>query len=238
MATMTKFGFDTQFDHVPPPEETADETDAPPAPLLTEDDVAAARAEGFAAGRKAGQADAAADAERRLAEALSAVAEQIGALGPAYRDTLAACRVDAVAIASAIARKTVATAERHGALAGIEETIAGFLPRLLDEPRVVVRVNDGLLDALQERIGPLAESCGYGGGIVLLAEPGLAEPDCRIEWADGGAEKESGALWREVDGAIENYLAALRGPGGTPADAPRGPLPDIDEIKSEEKPDG
>lgn len=238
MATMTKFGFDTQFDHEPPLVETVSEPEAPPVPLLTEQDLADARAEGFAAGREAGLADATAAAGARLAEALSAIAAQVGVLGPGFQDALAACRVDAIGIANAIARKTVAAAERHGALAAIEETITSFLPRLLDEPRIVVRVNDALLDALQERIQPLAESCGYGGGIILLAEPGLAAPDCRIEWADGGAEKESGALWREIDSAIENYLAALKGPDVVPAGAPQEQKTDTNEIKSEEKPDG
>jgi len=238
MATMTKFGFDTRFEIEPPPVEAAEPVEAP-APLLTEQDLAAARDEGFAAGRDQGLADATAAAERELAAALSAIAAQVGALGPGFQDTLAACRIDAVGIASAIARKTVAAAERHTALANIEQMIASFLPRLLDEPRIVIRVEDALLDALRDRIQPLAESCGYGGGIVLLAEPGLAAPDCRIEWADGGAEKESGALWREIDGAIENYLAALKGnDDAAPHSVARDQENDTDEIKSEEKPDG
>ncbi len=239
MATMTKFGFDTQFDIEPPPVEAAPEPAPPPVPLLTEHDLSTAREEGFTAGREAGLADAQAAAQEQLAEALSAIAAQIGALAPGFQDTLAACRADAIRIAAAIARKTVAATERHGALASIEQMIASFLPRLLDEPRIVVRVNDALLDTLQERIQPLVESCGYTGGIILLAEPGLALPDCRIEWADGGAEKESGALWRQIDGAIENYLETLKGPDDdTPDSLPRNQHIDTDETKSEEKPDG
>ncbi len=242
MASMTKFEFDTDFDIEPMPVEPLPVEQAPePAPvkLLTEQDLATAREEGFAAGREAGLADATAAAQSQLAEALSALAGQIGALGPGYQDTLAACRRDAIGIAKAIVRKTVAAGESDAALAGIEQMITRFLPGLLDEPRIVVRINDTLLDALQERVQPLAESCGFGGGIILLSEPGLALPDCRIEWADGGAEKDSGALWREIDAAIETCLAAAKGTGADagPPVAQDAQI-DSDELKSEEKPDG
>lgn len=243
MASITKFGFDTDFDIEPMPVEppTVEPVPVEPAPvkLLTEQDLAAAREEGFAAGREAGLADATAAAQSQLAEAESALADQIGALGPGYQDTLAACRRDAIDIAKAIVRKTVAAGESDTAMAGIEQMIMRFLPGLLDEPRIVVRINDTLLDALQERVQSLAESCGFGGGIILLSEPGLALPDCRIEWADGGAEKDSGALWREIDAMIETSLAAAKGTGAE-AEPPVAQDVQIDsnELKSEEKPDG
>lgn len=248
MATVTKFGFNTDFDIEPMPVEAPTVESRPvesqpvePAPvkLLTEQDLAAAREEGFAAGREAGLADATTAAQGRLAEAQSALASQIGALGPGYQDTLAACRRDAIAIAKAIVRKTVTAGESDAALAGIEKMITRFLPGLLDEPRIVVRVNDALLDALQENVRPLAESCGFGGGIILLSDPDLALPDCRIEWADGGAKKDSGALWREIDAVIETGLTAAKEnrADAAPPIAQEAQI-DNDELTSEEKPDG
>lgn len=238
MATMTKFAFDTRFDAQPAADEPAPQPE-PEVPPLTEQDVADAREAGFAAGREAGLADATAAAQARLAEALAALAEQIGALGPGYRDTLAACRADAIGVGRTIAHKTTAAGGRDAALACVEETISTFLPRLLDEPRIVVRVDDSLLDALRERIEPLAQASGYTGGIVLLSEPGLALPDCRIEWADGGAQRDSAALWRQIDSAIESYLAAAGGDGPGAA-GPIAPHPETDdgETTSEETADG
>ena len=34
----------------------------------------------------------------------------------------------------------------------------------------------------------------------------MSPSDCRIEWADGGAEFDSGRIWQEIDRALERML--------------------------------
>ena len=59
----------------------------------------------------------------------------------------------------------------------------------------MLRVNDALFDALQRRLAAIAQANGYAGKIVLLADDALAPGDGRIEWADGGAERDTRRLW-------------------------------------------
>ena len=39
--------------------------------------------------------------------------------------------------------------------------------------------------------------------MVLFGDDQFSETDCRVEWADGGAERNLGELWRRIDAAIE-----------------------------------
>ena len=84
--------------------------------------------------------------------------------------------------------------------------LSTVIAELIDEPRMVIRVADEDLDALSERIDTIAARRGFAGKIVLLAETSVAPGDCRIEWADGGVERDSARLWHDIDLAVARLL--------------------------------
>ena len=43
---------------------------------------------------------------------------------------------------------------------------------------------------------------------MVLAEPGIAPGDCRIEWADGGVDRDRAATEPRIDDAVGRYVAA------------------------------
>jgi len=51
---------------------------------------------------------------------------------------------------------------------------------------------------------------GFEGRLILLAEPGMAPGDCRIEWADGGLVRDRAATEAAIGEAVSRYLAARR----------------------------
>ena len=63
-------------------------------------------------------------------------------------------------------------------------------------------------DALQEKLGQMSASNGFEGRVVLIADDEMGESDCRVEWADGGVEREAGRIWRAIEEALNRYLAA------------------------------
>lgn len=208
MATLSKFLFDTSFD----PGQAA-EAEAP-APTFTEADLAAARAAGFAEGREAGRTEALASIEREAATALAAVGARLAEIGARIEDTRAHAIAGGIEVVAAVLRKAVPELARRNALAEIERLVHDALHALYDEPRVVVRAPDAVVAALQERIDGLAAASGFAGKVVLFGDPELAETDCRIEWADGGTERDIDGLLRRLDAAIE------RATGGAAAPAP------------------
>ena len=43
---------------------------------------------------------------------------------------------------------------------------------------------------------------------MILAEPGIANGDCRIEWADGGVVLERAAIDTKISELVGRYLAS------------------------------
>ena len=52
---------------------------------------------------------------------------------------------------------------------------------------------------------------GFEGRLVVLGEPGIALGDCRIEWADGGVNRDTAAAEAAIGEAVARYVSARRG---------------------------
>jgi flagellar assembly protein FliH len=63
------------------------------------------------------------------------------------------------------------------------------------------------MDALQEKLGQISTANGFEGRVVLIADDEMGESDCRVEWADGGVEREAGRIWRSIEDALTRYIA-------------------------------
>jgi flagellar assembly protein FliH len=81
------------------------------------------------------------------------------------------------------------------------------LESLKQEPRLVAYVHSARLDALQERLTQLSASAGFEGRVVLIGDDAMGQSDCRVEWADGGVEREAGRIWRTIEDALTRYVA-------------------------------
>lgn len=205
-----KFLFDTPFE--------ADELGAdgvaprrkPPAPKFSEEDLEQARAEGFAAGKKAGAQEAMQTIEQQTSQAVDAISAQLSGLSQAQADARERHGRAALEVALTVVRKLFPRlAGQHG-LAEIEAVVCDSLERLHEEPRIVIRIADALLDPVEARVNELAARAGFEGKIVYLSQDGLGPGDVRVEWADGGAERDSGQLWREIDQIIARVAVPAR----------------------------
>lgn len=207
MTTLAKFKFETSFD-APKPDEADAETAPPPPPAFCGEDVARAREEGEAAGRQAGLAEAAAGIEAQQSAALEAIAAALSEQAPLWRARLEDAHRETLTIARAVLAKTVPDIARDNAMALIETAITSVLPKLMDEPRAVIRVSGTLLDALQTQLDGIKRKVGYSGDLILLSEPDFGPADCTIEWADGGAEYHQDAIWKDIQEAMDRFFAA------------------------------
>lgn len=198
MSLPKKFLFDTNL--------LAHEDGALEARRLTEADLARAQSQGFEAGRQVGQAEMRdqmlTGAAQLEAEALTRIAAEIGPLRAVHEQHLQTYHREAVALALSIGRKLAQALIARQPLADIEALVGDSLRRLVGEPRVVIRIDPALLDGLQARVDALAKRTGFTGQLILFGEDDLKPGECRIEWADGGAERDLDALHREIDRAI------------------------------------
>ncbi len=203
MSQATKFRFDQNFsDRVT--------RSASIGRRYTEAELAACRDEAFAKGVTEGHVQAEAEAKKLAAEALSTIATQMHALLDAHARAIETSANDAAELAVEVGRKFARALMEAQPMAEIEDLIVQCVGRIHGEPRVAIRVNAGLLDILRERIDALAEQSGFAGKLVLLGDDAIPASDCRIEWADGGAERDIARLGEDIDATIER-LAAARG---------------------------
>lgn len=192
MAATQKFLFENDFAH---PEETLRR-----AAVYTEDDMQAAKAAAFEEGRAAKAAEQEAVAEERVSELLSAIVQTANDLRTTRAADMAAATERAGALAVSIARKVLPTLAGQNALTEIEGLIARTVAEMQDEPRLVVRVADAKVEEMQLRFDRVSEM--FNGALVLMSDDELAETDCRLQWADGGADRDLERLWNEIDAAV------------------------------------
>lgn len=171
-------------------------------PTFSEDEVNAARDAGFKAGKEAGLQEAAGSMERQVSEALTHIGERLDTLFGAQRKSVEDLRVQAVKMAGALTRKVLpGWSEREG-LGEIKRLAGELLERLRSEPRVVFAVNDSLRDTVTQTLATIVDNRGIDTAVEVVGDPNIAIGDCRLEWSDGGAERNTAALIEEIDTII------------------------------------
>jgi flagellar assembly protein FliH len=198
MAMPQKFNFDVSFDHLGVPSaRSATER------RFTRDELEATRHSALAQGHAAGLAEAAKSAQALTADALAQIAEGLATLLAAQD----AARIDmqrrAVATVQTMVTKLFPGLAAKDPLAEVEAFATKCLHEAIDEPRVVVRVAQEIYEPLRERLDALASAAGYAGRIVLLIDDAIAAGDARVEWADGGAERNLAGQCAEINELLE-----------------------------------
>ena len=118
----------------------------------------------------------------------------------------------------AVARKVLPDfSQRHG-LQEIEAVVAGVIGEMSGEPRLVVRINEGQFDSVDGALKAVTEKQGFAGKVVLLADAEVKADDCRVEWADGGVERNLEALWQSLNKTLAPGVTMP--PAGAPIDVP------------------
>jgi flagellar assembly protein FliH len=210
MAAPAKFLFDTDF---AAPDKTRER--AATAAEIAEK-VADAEARAYRAGYEAGQREAKAESDRRSALALEEIGIAIRGIASRFSGIEARMETEAVDVAVAVARKLCTELIAREPLGEITALVADCFSHLVATPHLVVRINDQLYDAARANIERQAAQGGFEGRLVILAEPGIATGDCRIEWADGGVVLERAAVEAKISELVGRYLASRDQAGARP----------------------
>ena len=203
MGATTKFLFDVDF--APSAERKQTITLAEHALKVAEAEKAA-HDRGYAAA----QTDAKVESDRRVAAALERIAAAIASGNAALKEIETRLEGEAVEVAVAVGRKLAPALMAHEPFAEIAALASECFRQLVATPHIAVRVNDALYSTTQEKLGEIVRARGFEGRLVVLAESDIAPGDCRIEWADGGVNRDSAAADAEISKAVTGYLVARR----------------------------
>jgi flagellar assembly protein FliH len=206
MSAAKKFLFDVDF--------ARDSGGDPAEPVITlaEHALKLTEAETAAHGRgfAAAQADATVESGRRMADALERIATRLTVANDGLHAIETRLECEAVEVAVAVARKLAPALIAREPFAEISALASDCFRQLIAAPHVAVRVNDALYATAKEKLDDIVRARSFEGRLVVLAEPDIAVGDCRIEWADGGINRDSAAADAVIGEAVTGYIGARR----------------------------
>jgi len=156
------------------------------------------------------QQDAQIEAQRRIAAALERIAAGIAEAGAALNAIETRLECEAVEVAVAVARKLAPALIAREPFAEIEALAGDCFRQLVASPHIAVRVNDALYAAAREKLDDIVRTRGFEGRLIVLSEPDITLGDCRIEWADGGINRDGAKTEAAIAEAVTGYLGARR----------------------------
>jgi flagellar assembly protein FliH len=177
-------------------------------PTFGEGDLAAARESGYQQGLVEGRAAAQGDINQRQSDFLQRVERLMQRLAEDVWKVYTEQKQTASDIAITIVRKLLPNYVKLHGMQEMTTAIEASVAEMINEPRLVLRVPDVQFDYMSKEINAIAGKLGYGGKIITLADPNLGEHDCRLEWADGGMERNLNYTWSEIERQVLRHSPA------------------------------
>jgi flagellar assembly protein FliH len=170
---------------------------------------------GYRRGYAAAKTEILTEAEQRSAAALQRVAGQLEQMARGLAGVEARLETEAVDVAVAVAKKLAAALIEREPFAEIAALATDCFRHLVTAPHVVVRVSEAQQEDVAKPLEELVRARGLSAHLVVLAEPGIQVGDCRIEWADGGVNRDRHAVEQMIDEAVQRYVKARLAAAGS-----------------------
>ena len=159
-------------------------------------------------GFAAGLAQAQNEANQRVAAALGVIADGLARLDRALTGIETRLETEAVEVSVAVAAKLAPELIAREPFAEISALVTECFHHLVTAPHVVVRIGADIYETAKDKLEEIARARGFEGRLMLLSEPTMAPGDCRIEWADGGVNRDHAATLSAIDDVVSRYVAA------------------------------
>lgn len=178
-------------------------------PQFTQMELDAAMSAAGQRGFEEGMAGAMQSVEANIARLMESAMAQIHDLNLAEAARTADSQALAIDVAMGLVRKIMPELANQASLEGIGGIVKQVMMDRFEEPRLIIRVHDSVLDNLSARLESLAAQSGFRGQYALMADHALAPTDCRIEWSNGGVERSAARLWENMQISLAQIQATL-----------------------------
>ncbi len=197
MNNIRKYAFETEFG-------ANGEIVSEPPKRITPEEVQAADNSGYERGKN----DATAQAERRAAAALEAIADATSAILTRLSAESQAMRAEAAHVAMAAAQKIAGAALDSFGVERAAQAIEAAMDTLRHQPRLVVKLPPDMTDQLKLRIAEMCETHAYASAVLVRSEPNLKVGEVIIDWSDGVIAMDPGDATARIQDLIDAALAA------------------------------
>jgi flagellar assembly protein FliH len=199
MKTTAKYLFDEDFATGGKPTITVVEAERRRA-----DAESQAHRKGFAAG----QAQAQGEINQRIAAALAVIADGIDKLNRGLEGIETRLETEAVQVSVAVASKLAPALIAREPFAEISALATECFRHLVTTPHIVVRISAGIYETAHGKLEEIARARGFEGRLMVVSDAAMAPGDCKIEWADGGVNRDEAATKSAIDEVVARYVAA------------------------------
>ncbi|WP_417451538.1 hypothetical protein [Kordiimonas sp.] len=164
------------------------------------------KTDAFNQGLEEGRKQALSEIENATKDLLAQIEQAAHGLFSQRAQLETSLKQDMVQLAYSIASKLSPALLRAHPMAEIEALIEDCMATMVKEPRLVVRVAEPLVDAVNERLEDLKAATSFPGDIVMIGEPSFGPQDCRVEWPDGGTERKHDITISQIESAVQRFV--------------------------------
>ena len=181
-----------------------------PTSTMVEHERRSADAESIAhrRGFEAGQAQARTEAADSIARALNQIADSMVRINGALTGIETRLEIEAVQVAVSVAGKLAPELVAHEPLTELSALAGDALRQLVTTPQISIHIGTDIYDAAKEKLEEIARQRGFEGRLSVHPDTTVARGDCRIEWADGGVNRDSARTLAAIDDVVGRYIAA------------------------------
>ena len=178
---------------------------------LSQGKIEEIRLAAFEQGREAGRAEILGSLEQDSNELLRNILTAAQNLANRQDEQISLMNKEAAKLAFTIIEKLAPALVEKTPLSEIELLVEQCLRSSPLEPRLVIRVDETILPGLQDRLDNMKHAQGFAGQVVLISSPMAHISDCRVEWANGGVDRDFDSLMATVKNTVQLFIDA---PGG------------------------
>jgi len=189
------------------PETKADEP--PPAGNYTEEQLEAAREEGYVEGHTAALEDAESSRDHYVADAVAVISNTLSDLESRQTESNRETGEMAMRMAYAVIEKILPEHAKDHVYDSVEALVKDVLPLVYDEPVIKVRAHKMIAEGLQEKLTQVCEQSNFTGRFEVISDYEFQPGDCRVEWEGGGADRSEARLWAEIREIVSDNVGAV-----------------------------
>ena len=159
-------------------------------------------------GFEAGQAQARTEAADSIARALNQIADSMVRINGALTGIETRLEIEAEQVAVSVAGKLAPELVAHEPLTELSALAGDAFRQLVTTPQISIHIGTDIYDAAKEKLEEIARQRGFEGRLSVHPDTTVARGDCRIEWADGGVNRDSARTLAAIDDVVGRYIAA------------------------------
>jgi flagellar assembly protein FliH len=215
MSVAEKFMFDLTFDNeleVPlEPEQTeeiatVEEEPEIIIPTFSEEEVEIARQQGFDAGKEQGLAATSEALTKQINETLLKTDEKLLAAFQTQDSVNQDLSRAAHSLAVGICKKMMPAMAKQHSFDEVGRVIEEVFAKAIEEPRITLSVHSDIAKAIEVRVSELAKEKVYEGRVLVQVDEELEASDCRVDWVNGGSERNTKKLWANITSILDRNI--------------------------------